>query len=88
MPRYAPTIASTALAAIQQHGPQSLDQLASHVVAAGMTRARDPLRAVEAAIVHDSRFIELGPGGLAAGRRALPAVVRGSVGLRSAGEAG
>ncbi len=57
MPRYAPTIASTALASIHERGPEPLAELARQMVAAGMTKAKDPLRAVEAAISHDPRFL-------------------------------
>lgn len=44
------TIASAALAAIRARGPQPLDALVDAAVAAGRTRAKDPRRAVSAAL--------------------------------------
>jgi hypothetical protein len=50
VPARRPTIAETALTEIREHGPRPLDDLVSVVVAAGRTRARDPRRAVTAAL--------------------------------------
>lgn len=50
MPRRGPTIADTVLNEIREHGPQPLDALARAVLEAGRTRAKDPQRAVMAAM--------------------------------------
>jgi hypothetical protein len=50
MSRPRPTMADTALRLIHERGPQDLDALVSEIRAAGLTRARDPRRAVLAAI--------------------------------------
>lgn len=57
MPRSGPTIAQTALELITGSGPQDLDALVRHVVAAGRTRAKDPRRAVSAAIEADPDLV-------------------------------
>jgi hypothetical protein len=58
MARSGPTIADTALQLIQAGGPMRLGELAAGVVAAGRTRAKDPIAAVRAAIDIDHRFIQ------------------------------
>ncbi len=57
MPRRQPTIADTALRLIHERGPQDLDALASEILAAGLTRARDPRRAVLAAVDIKPHFL-------------------------------
>jgi hypothetical protein len=58
MPRRGPTIAETVLRLIRERGPQSIDDLVPEVVAAGRTQARDPRRAVLAAIDAHPRFVQ------------------------------
>ena len=58
MPPRGPTIAKTALQLIQEQGPQPLDALVTAVVAAGRTRAKDPRRAVTAAIDINPEFVQ------------------------------
>jgi hypothetical protein len=53
-----PTIAEIALGVIRELGPQALDVLVRVVVAAGRTRAKDPRRAVSAAIAGSPEFLE------------------------------
>ena len=50
MARSGPTIAETVLGLVRERGPQPLDALVPEVVAAGRTHAKDPRRAVQAAI--------------------------------------
>lgn len=50
MARRGPTIAATVLRLVHERGPQDLDALVPEIVRAGLTRARDPRRAVLAAI--------------------------------------
>lgn len=57
MARGRPTIATEALRLVHEHGPQELDSLVAHVVAAGLTNAKDPRRAVVAAIDYKSEFL-------------------------------
>ncbi len=56
MPRH-PTIAEAALRLISERGPQELDALAAELVEAGLTRARDPRRAVSAALEFHPGFL-------------------------------
>jgi hypothetical protein len=58
MARSGPTIADTVLALVRERGPQSLDSLVPEVVAAGRTKARDPRRAVQAAIDAHPAFVQ------------------------------
>lgn len=58
MPRQGPTIAETALRLIRERGPLALDDLVPGIVAAGRTRARDPRRAVMAAIDAHPGFVQ------------------------------
>lgn len=58
MARSGPTIAETVLGLVRERGPQSLDALVPEVVAAGRTQARDPRRAVQAAIDANPRFLQ------------------------------
>lgn len=58
MARRGPTIVDTVLDVIRARGPTSLDALAEEVVAAGRTRAKDPRRAVSAAIASNRRFAQ------------------------------
>ena len=62
MPRRGPTIADTVLALIRERGPMTLDGLVPTIVAAGRTRAKNPLSAVRSAIAYNEAFIE-GTGG-------------------------
>jgi hypothetical protein len=57
MPRHGPTIADAALRLIHERGPQDLDALVPEIVDAGLTRARDPRRAVLAAIESKPDFL-------------------------------
>ncbi|MEO5704317.1 MAG: hypothetical protein ABIZ52_08550 [Candidatus Limnocylindrales bacterium] len=50
MPRRGPTIATEVLRLVHERGPQELDALATEIVRGGLTRAKDPRRAVLAAI--------------------------------------
>jgi hypothetical protein len=50
MARAGPTIADTVLRLLQERGPQALEALVPEIVGAGLTRAKDPQRAVRAAI--------------------------------------
>ena len=52
-----PTIADEALRTIRERGPQDLDSLTPIVVGAGLTRAKDPRRAVMAAIDYHPAFL-------------------------------
>lgn len=58
MPRRGPTIADTVLALIRERGPMTLDGLVPTIVAAGRTRAKNPLNSVRAAIAYHAAFIE------------------------------
>lgn len=58
MARGGPTIADTALGLVEAKGRMTLEDLAAGVVAAGRTRAKDPIAAVRAAIGYDHRFIQ------------------------------
>jgi prevent-host-death family protein len=58
MGRRGPTIADTALELIKTGGPQTLEELAVAVAAAGRTRNANPVNAVLNAIAHDDRFLE------------------------------
>lgn len=53
----AATIGGESLRMIETHGPQDLAALATHVVEAGLTRAKDPRRAVSAAIGPNPSFL-------------------------------
>jgi hypothetical protein len=55
--RRGPTIAETALALIRERGPQTIDQMMGPIVAAGVTRARNPRNAVRSAIDIKSDFL-------------------------------
>jgi hypothetical protein len=57
VPRQGPTIAETALALIRERGPQTLDQLVGPIVAAGLTRAKNPRNAVRNAIDIKAEFL-------------------------------
>lgn len=57
MPRRGPTIASEVLRFVHERGPQDLDALAAEIVRAGLTHARDPRRAVLAAIDYRPDFL-------------------------------
>lgn len=57
MPRRGPTIATEVLRLVHERGPQDLDALVPEIVRAGLTRAKDPRRAVLAAIDHQSDFL-------------------------------
>lgn len=50
MPRRGPTIAAEVLRLVHERGPQDLDALVAEIVRGGLTRAKDPRRAVVAAI--------------------------------------
>jgi hypothetical protein len=50
MSRRGPTIAETVLRLVHERGPQELDALVPEIVSAGLTKAKDPRRAVLAAI--------------------------------------
>ncbi len=56
MPRH-PTIAEAALQIISERGPQDLDVLAAEILKAGLTRAKDPRRAVSAALEFHPEFL-------------------------------
>jgi hypothetical protein len=58
MARRGPTIADTVLDLIRERGPQSLDALVPQIVAAGRTQAKDPRRAVSAAIDAHPGFVQ------------------------------
>jgi hypothetical protein len=55
--RQGPTIAETALALIRERGPQTIDQMVGPIVAAGLTRAKNPRNAVRSAIDIKSDFL-------------------------------
>lgn len=57
MSRRGPTIATEALRLVHERGPQELDALATEIVRAGLTRAKDPRRAVLAAIDIKADFL-------------------------------
>lgn len=57
MPRGGPTIADLALQVIHERGPQELDALVPAIVDAGRTSAKDPRRAVAAAIENHPAFL-------------------------------
>ena len=57
MPRRGPTIADEALRLLHERGPQELDALVGEIVRAGRTRAREPRRAVLAAIESKAAFL-------------------------------
>lgn len=57
MSRRGPTIAEAALQLIRERGPQQLDALVPALVAAGRTSAKDPRRAVSAAIDVSPEFV-------------------------------
>jgi hypothetical protein len=57
MSRRGPTIAAEALRLIHDRGPQELDALAAEIASAGLTRAKDPRRAVLAAIDIKPEFL-------------------------------
>lgn len=58
MARRGPTIADTALRLIRERGPLALDDLVPAIVAAGRTQAKDPRRAVVAAIDAHPGFVQ------------------------------
>lgn len=57
MPRRGPTIASEVLRLVHERGPQELDALVPEIVSAGLTQAKDPRRAVMAAIDIKPEFL-------------------------------
>ena len=57
MPRGQPTIAAAVLQLVHERGPQDLDALVPEIVRAGLTRARDPRRAVLSAIDIRPEFV-------------------------------
>lgn len=57
MGRRGPTIATEALRLVHERGPQDLDSLVAHIVGAGLTTAKDPRRAVVAAIDDKPDFL-------------------------------
>lgn len=57
MPRRGPTIASEVVRLVHERGPQELDALVAEIVRAELTRAKDPRRAVVAAIDIKPDFI-------------------------------
>lgn len=57
MPRGGPTIAATVLRLLHERGPQHLDALVPEIVRSGLTSARDPRRAVAAAIQAKADFL-------------------------------
>lgn len=57
MPRRGPTIATEVLRLVHDRGPQDLDALVPEILRAGLTRAKDPRRAVLAAIDIKPDFI-------------------------------
>jgi hypothetical protein len=57
MPRRGPTIASEVLRWVHERGPQDLDALVAATVRAGLTHAKDPRRAVVAAIDYKPDFL-------------------------------
>jgi hypothetical protein len=50
VPRGTTTIADTVLALLREHGPQDVDALVGPIVEAGLTKSKDPRRAVQQAI--------------------------------------
>ena len=58
MARRGPTILDTVLDVIRSRGPMSVDALAQEIVAAGRTQAKDPRRAVSAAIGSSRRLAQ------------------------------
>jgi len=58
VPTGKPTIASTALALINERGPLTAEELMPAIVAAGRTKAKNPLAAVLAALRWNSEFLE------------------------------
>ena len=58
MPTGKPTIASTALALINERGPLTGEELVPAIVAAGRTKAKNPLAAVRAALQWNPEFLE------------------------------
>ena len=57
MARAGPTIAQAALELIRARGPQHIDALVPDIVRRGLTKARDPLRAVQSALSYRTEFI-------------------------------
>ena len=62
MARRGPTIADAARDLIRAQGPLALDALVPPILAAGRTRAKDPRRAVQAALASNPDFLEAADG--------------------------